>query len=112
MKSAFNPQIIFFHFYSLDSEKREDFCVFVLLSMGNLSSRMINTHLKILICCYPFETLKKVDLCLGVLRLEFFRLTNRPCKRLRNVTCGPGGPFPGTEDAVVAAWQMPERSDS
>lgn len=57
LKSAFNPQIIFFHLYSLDSEKREDFCVCVLLSVGSLSSRMINTHLKILICCYPFEKL-------------------------------------------------------
>lgn len=55
--------------------------MFVLLSMGNLSSRMINTHLKISICCYPFEKLKKVDLCLGVLRLKFFRLTNRPLEK-------------------------------
>lgn len=87
-------------------------CVFVLLSVGNLSSRMINTHLKILICCYPFEKLKKADLCLGVLRLEFFRLTNRPWERLRNVTWGPAGPFWRTKDAAVAAWQMSERRAS
>lgn len=112
LKSAFNPQIIFFHLYSLDSEKREDFCVCVLLSVGSLSSHMINTHLKILICCYPFEKLKKADLCLGALRLEFFRVTNRPCERLRNVTCGPGGPYRGTEDVLVAVWQMPKRKAS
>lgn len=112
LKSAFNPQIIFFHLYSLDSEKRKDFCVCVLLSVGSLSSHMINTHLKILICCYPFEKLKKADLCLGALRLEFFRVTNRPCERLRNVTCGPGGPYRGTEDVLVAVWQMPKRKAS
>lgn len=60
----------------MDSEKLEYFCVCVLLSLGNLPPHMINTHLKILICCYPFAKLKKADLCLGILRLEFFRLTN------------------------------------